>query len=176
MAKARNTKPAVDPIFAVIEAHRRALIARDLALDAFGKAEQEIPSKLQKSYFLSRVCCGEEHDHIVDKDAPEWLEVSRAWIEAMDAEFLAAIELTNIKPATIAGVAAVTAYYTQMMALDPLLAGRTHRRGCRRYRAAVIRDLPDPQLGRGARAHQWYRSRQAGGIALALNPGSNRST
>jgi hypothetical protein len=119
MPKARNTKPAVDPIFAAIEAHRRALIARDLALDAFGKAEQEIPSELRKSYFLSRRRCGEEHDHIVDTDAQEWLEVSRAWIEAMDAEFLAAIELTNIKPATIAGVAAVTAYYTQMMALDP---------------------------------------------------------
>jgi predicted alpha/beta hydrolase len=45
MAKARNTKPAVDPIFAAIEAHRRMTAVRYPILEAMGNIEDGLPER-----------------------------------------------------------------------------------------------------------------------------------
>jgi hypothetical protein len=114
MTKARNTKPAVDPIFAAIEAHKAAVIAHEVACDAHAQAEEGIPWERRKSFFLSRVCCGDEHDHFVNTDAPEWLAVAMAYVDALDAEISTAIALTNIHATTIPGLMAVTVYVSNL--------------------------------------------------------------
>ena len=77
MSKAtQNTKSVIDPVFAAIEAHKAAVIAHELALDAHAQAEEVIPWELRRSFFLSRVYCGDHQDHIVKTDAPEWLRLA----------------------------------------------------------------------------------------------------
>jgi hypothetical protein len=118
MSKAtQNTKSVIDPVFAAIEAHKAAVIAHELALDAHAQAEETIPWELRRSFFLSRVYCGDDQDHVVETDAPEWLAVARAYVAAMDADLSTAIALTNVLATTIPGVMAVTAYCAELTAL-----------------------------------------------------------
>jgi hypothetical protein len=45
MAKARNTKRVVDPIFAVIDGHRRALAAHELIIDRYVSTPFDAPER-----------------------------------------------------------------------------------------------------------------------------------
>ena len=93
MAKARNTKPAVDPIFAVVEAHRRELaIYEPIARKLNNAARDGLPDDALE----------EEHDAAAEEMCP----LHKALHDAM--------------PATAAGRRALRAYMKEVDANDIL--------------------------------------------------------
>jgi hypothetical protein len=77
-----------DPIFAAIEAHRRAAAARYPVLEAMMATRD---------------------------DAPERRAMEAAHDKAVAVEMAATVRLRKIQPTTIAGVMAVTAYFAEHM-------------------------------------------------------------
>jgi hypothetical protein len=86
LSATQSTK--ADPIFAAIEAHRRATAARYPILELMG---------------------------ITRDDAPERCAMMVAHDKAGDVEVKATVKLRKILPTTIAGVMAVTAYFVEHM-------------------------------------------------------------
>jgi hypothetical protein len=84
----KNTKPAADPIFAAIDAHRRATAVSYPIL-----------------YKIGRPRVG----------APGLHAMQLAFDKAADVEKKATVKLRKIQPTTIAGVAAVMAYFVEFI-------------------------------------------------------------
>jgi len=96
-----------DPIFAAIEAHRRANEATNALLREHSDLEEKLPKEISQS----RITAWEEK--IVETDAPEWIASERALMAAHDAEIDAALELASVSPKTTAGAAAILAYVVE---------------------------------------------------------------
>ena len=107
MTKATNTNTtiATDPILAAIEAHKAAIVARDLVFDRHSALDRELP--VEKCH--SVITTWEEI--IVETDDPRWIACERALADAHDAEADAAIALVTVKPTTPGGLLAPLLQY-----------------------------------------------------------------
>ncbi len=83
---AQNMKPVADPVFAAIEARKAAVIARQPVSDKY---------------------------MITSFDAPEWNLIVIETEALFAAERAVEIELTKIKPTSVAGAMALLVYYTE---------------------------------------------------------------
>jgi hypothetical protein len=86
----------VDPIFAAIDAHRRATAARYPILEKMGCTRDGVPE---------RWAMEDAHD------------------EAVDVEVAATVKLRKTQPTSLAGVMAVTAYFVEHRDLYPFWIG-----------------------------------------------------
>ena len=93
-----------DPIFAAIEAHRKAALAFKSAIDENYALECELPRDQRKS----SVTAWEET--IVETDDPRWIASERAIRTASDAETDAACELLDVLPTTLSGIITLLRY------------------------------------------------------------------
>jgi hypothetical protein len=93
-----------DPIFAAIEAHRRALETTNKILREGARLEETLPKELQQTDLRDL------DDPIFETDAPVWIASERAVIAAFEAETDAQLALVSISPTTAGGVRAVLAY------------------------------------------------------------------
>jgi hypothetical protein len=113
-AAAQSSNAEADPIFAAIEAHRRAIAAHNDAVCAESALEQSLPRDRRRS----RITASEEN--IVENDDPRWLDAIRVrWVAANTMDDLA-IDLLNVMPTTTGGVEALLRYFAhQEEALFP---------------------------------------------------------
>jgi hypothetical protein len=103
IAGARSSDTEADPIFAAIEAHRRAIAAHGDAVSAESALEQSLPD--------DRRLTDAWEDKIVETDDPRWPVALRAVSAASSAMDDAAIDLVNIEPTTVAGVEGLLRYF-----------------------------------------------------------------
>jgi hypothetical protein len=93
---AARTRPSsdaeADPIFAAIEAHRRAITAHENALNAESRLDESLSDE-QKS------------------DDPRWLAATKATWEASRVMDVVAIDLLNTELTTVAGIEALLRYF-----------------------------------------------------------------
>jgi hypothetical protein len=90
-----------DPIFAAIEAHRRAAAAHDEAVDLEMALEASLPDDQRQS-------CGET---ILETDDPRWPAALRAVSAAWNTMDDQAINLLRTEPSTSAGIEALLRYF-----------------------------------------------------------------
>jgi hypothetical protein len=93
-----------DPIFATIEAHRKAAAALTATVNCNCRLEEKLGGG--KAY---------------DGDAPEWIASNKAETSAWRAAESAALRLVRVAPTTVQGAAALLAYYADTA---------DHDRGC----------------------------------------------
>jgi hypothetical protein len=95
----------VDPIFAAVEAHRRAVAAHGEAVDTEMALEESLPDDRRRSL----ITIWEEK--IVETDDPRWIASERARRAAVDTVDDLAMNLVKIEPTTIAGIEALLRYF-----------------------------------------------------------------
>jgi len=118
----------VDPIFAAIEAHKRAYDARSAEIVKTEAYEAAIPAERRKTWRID--------EGVFDTDNPDWLAHVRTMDELRDHESEAECALASIVPTTTAGVCALLKYAAEVEArgiswpdlIDPDDES-THRRG-----------------------------------------------
>src|SRR5262245_15984350 len=93
-----------DPIFAAIEAHRRAEVEFSAAVGRLSDLENELPKERRRSEVNMGVLA------IVSEDDPRWIELQRTVMATSKITDEAATELLNTLPTTLAGVVAVLRY------------------------------------------------------------------
>jgi hypothetical protein len=114
VASAQSSGVEADPIFAAIEAHRRAVATHDETVGVESALEVGLPADQTRS----RVRAWEET--IVEGDDPRWVAAVRTRWNASELMDDAGIGLLNTEPATVAGVEALLRYFaTQEDALFP---------------------------------------------------------
>jgi len=94
----------LDPIFAAIDAHRRAEAEFSAALGRLSDLENELPEERRRSEIKMGVLA------IVLQDDPLWIQLQRTVLAASKIADEAATQLLNTRPTTLAGVAAVLRY------------------------------------------------------------------
>jgi len=94
---------ADDPIFAAIERHRAAWAELERRTSVTIRLENILPPDHRKAHHRDEPSAGEGDD-------PRWTAAMADWSQASDASEDAAAELLTIKPATVAGVAALLDY------------------------------------------------------------------
>jgi hypothetical protein len=104
-ATAQSSAAEADPIFAAIEAHRRAVAAHGEAVDTENALEVSLPDDQSQS----RITVWEET--IVETDDPRWPAAGRARMAASKSMDDLAIDLLNTEPATVAGIEALLRYF-----------------------------------------------------------------
>lgn len=102
----RTPQAEADPIFAGIEAHRRAIAAHSEAVDIEMALEISLPADRRRS----RITRWEKT--IVEGDDPRWSVSEQARMAASNAMDDAAIDLLNIEPTTVAGIEALLRYFS----------------------------------------------------------------
>jgi hypothetical protein len=102
-AAAQSSAAEADPIFAAIEAHRRAIAAHGEAVGVEMALEVSLPD--------DRRLTDAWEDEIVETDDPRWPAALRAVSAASSAMDDAAIDLVNIEPTTVAGVEGLLRYF-----------------------------------------------------------------
>jgi hypothetical protein len=113
-APAQSSAAEADPIFAAIEAHRKAVAAHSEAVGTEMALEISLPADRRRS----RITVWEEK--IVETDDPRWLAAIRAVSAASDSMDDLAINLLNTEPTTVAGIEALLSYFAnQEEALFP---------------------------------------------------------
>jgi hypothetical protein len=95
-----------DPILAAIEAHRAVTVEMYSVLAVQSGLERTLPRDKRQS----SVDAWEEK--IIATDDPRWIKCERAVHATFDAETDAAIELLNVRPATMFGLIALLRYVT----------------------------------------------------------------
>jgi hypothetical protein len=95
-----------DPILAAIEAHRAVTVELHSVLAVQSGLERTLPRDKRQS----SIDAWEEK--IIATDDPRWIECERAVHATFDAETDAAIELLNVRPATMLGLIALLQYVT----------------------------------------------------------------
>jgi hypothetical protein len=95
-----------DPIFAAIEAHRRARAEFLAAIAEHGRCEESIPRDRRQS----NVDAWEEV--IVETDDPRWIAAEKNTKRTSNLMDDRAIDLTTVRPTTIAGFSALLSYVT----------------------------------------------------------------
>jgi len=104
-ATAQSSAAEADPIFAAIEAHRRAVAAHGEAVEPEMALEVSLPDDQRQS----RITVWEEK--IVATDDPRWPAALRARMEASSSMDDLAFDLLNTEPATVAGIEALLRYF-----------------------------------------------------------------
>jgi hypothetical protein len=94
-----------DPMFAAIEAHRRAITAHGDAVSAESALEQSLPNDRRRSVITAW------EETIVESDDPRWPAALRARSEASISMDGLAIDLLNIEATTVAGIEALLRYF-----------------------------------------------------------------
>jgi hypothetical protein len=96
----------VDPIFAAIENHRRALATFEAALREHGDLDESLPAdKTKSSSYAGEIT-------IVETDDPRWIASVRLVDQLSDEEVQAACELVDIRPTTTLGLMRLLRYAT----------------------------------------------------------------
>jgi hypothetical protein len=109
-----------DPIFAAIEAHRKAEAEFGDRVERKCALERVLPDHRCKSNFDS----GKET--IVETDDPRWIAAVREEDEGSDLAREAVVAFATTKPTTIAGVRALLAYFAVVEAIDDGAAWPDH--------------------------------------------------
>jgi hypothetical protein len=104
-ATAQSSAAEADPIFAAIEAHRRAVVAHDQAVGIENSLEESLPDEQRQS----RMKVWEKT--IVETDDPSWIAAVQTRWEASESMDDFAINLLNTEPTTVAGVDALLRYF-----------------------------------------------------------------
>jgi hypothetical protein len=104
-ATAQSRDAAADPIFAAIEAHRRAIATLREAIDTEAALEASLPAERRRS----RITVWE--DTIVETDDPRWPASERSYMAASEAMDDLAIDLLNTKPTSVAGIDALLRHF-----------------------------------------------------------------
>jgi hypothetical protein len=94
-----------DPIFAAIEAHRKAIAAHSEAVGTEGALEESLPDDQQRSVLTVW------REEIVETDDPSWIAAVQTRWEASESMDDLAINLLNTEPTTVAGVDALLRYF-----------------------------------------------------------------
>jgi hypothetical protein len=105
VASAQSSGVEADPIFAAIEAHRRAVATHDETVGTESVLEVGLPADRTRS----RVKAWEET--IVEGDDPRWVAAVRTRWNASELMDDVAIDLLNTQAATVAGVEALLRYF-----------------------------------------------------------------
>lgn len=106
-AGARHSPQAsrrADPIFEVIEEHQRLYAAQLLIIGHHSRLEEELPRDRRRSAVSS------VESKIVDTDDPRWIAAERAVAGGWDEVLNFAVELTDVRPTTLAGIIALLRY------------------------------------------------------------------
>jgi hypothetical protein len=104
-ATALGSDAEADPIFAAIEAHRRAIAAHSEAVGTEDALQASLPDDHQRSVLNVR------REEIVETDDPGWIAAIRArWATSNSMDDLA-IDLINTEPTTVAGIEALLRYF-----------------------------------------------------------------
>jgi hypothetical protein len=104
-ARAAPCPPAPDPVFAAIAAHKAASAALDDACLHMSRLERDIPKERRKEWFDEDRAAGIGAD-----DDPRWTGVLAANRAAFHAETHCAWVLAHVRPASLAGAAALLRY------------------------------------------------------------------
>jgi hypothetical protein len=104
----------IDPIFAAIEAHRRAVACVDEFIVQEGDLEDEIPSEKRRTGWHAGD--GIEGVQIVETDDPRWIAHEVEYKKAAKAEKDATLWLANVFATTPQGVIALLTYAIQQEA------------------------------------------------------------
>jgi hypothetical protein len=104
-ASAQISDAEADPIFAAIEAHRRAVAAHAEAVETETALEVSLPEDQRQSDITAW------EEKIVETDDPRWLAAVRARWEASNSMDDLAIDLLNIEPTTVAGTEALLRHF-----------------------------------------------------------------
>lgn len=94
-------KGADDPIFAAIDAHKRAVAAYNVLCVQQDELEAALPSEKRQTRY---------QDELVETDDPRWLAFQTEMGRLADAEVEAECDLTNVAPTTLKGVIALLDY------------------------------------------------------------------
>jgi len=104
-ATAQSSAAEADPIFAAIEAHRRAIATFEEAVDTEMALEVALPADRRRS------CITRWEEKIVESDDPRWQASERMRATASSATDDSAIQLIVIEPTTLAGIEALLRYF-----------------------------------------------------------------
>jgi hypothetical protein len=102
---AQSSDAEADPIFAAIEAHRRAVAAHGEAVEIEMAVEESLPDNQTQS----RMTVWRET--IVETDDPSWVAAIRTRWETSNSMDDLAFDLLNTEPATVAGIEALLRYF-----------------------------------------------------------------
>ncbi len=94
-----------DPIFAAIDDHRRLYEKLNSLAHRHGELERSIPAERRVAYHVE-----DRGTDAGKNDDPRWTAFQDDYWACSDAEQTSAIELLNIKPTTLQGVAALLLY------------------------------------------------------------------
>jgi hypothetical protein len=130
--------PQADPIFAAIEAHKRAVARWDEIFVQEGRLEDEIPHEKRRTSWYA----GCDSLQIIETDDPRWIAHEVECEKAYEAEEDAMLGLTTVFPATLQGVHHLLTY-----AVRQEIAGN-------RWPTDGLMDEEDPDFPR--RGASWY--------------------
>jgi hypothetical protein len=101
-----------DPIFAAIDAHRKAEAEFHERVDRKCVLEEDLPPRQRKS----------NNDHgeqtIVETDDPRWITAAREEDEGAELAQEAALAFVTTEPTTVAGVCAFLTYFADVEVID----------------------------------------------------------
>ena len=103
--------PAPDPVFAAIAAHKAAYARLDQSCTHLSRMERAIPRERRKEWFDEDRAKGIGAD-----DDPPWTATLAAQRAASDAEAHAAWALAHLRPASLAGAAALLSHAAEFVA------------------------------------------------------------
>jgi hypothetical protein len=121
--------PHADPIFAAIEAHKRAVARWDEIFVQMGRLEDEISHEKRRTAYYA----GCDSLQIIETDDPRWIALNVECENAYEAEQDATLGFTTVFPTTLQGVLDLLTYAVQQEVKGPHLAHRRPhgRRGSR---------------------------------------------
>jgi hypothetical protein len=99
-----------DPIFAAIEAHRKAVKEICIRLDHHCALEEELPPEKCQTNMTPN------NREIVNTDDPRWIAADLAVIEGWDVVDETATTLIDVEPTTQAGITALLNYWAELQA------------------------------------------------------------
>jgi hypothetical protein len=123
-----------DPIFAVIEAHRRSCAETLAAYERQSKVEDELVAVFRVS--------------VREAEAdPRWIAANDAAQEALRVQDDLALKLVNTRPTTVAGAAALLTYYADATTSEDLEIFPNVDVNGRLFESSVSRDGPSRDFG-----------------------------
>jgi hypothetical protein len=96
----------IDPIFAAIDRHKTANAEFERVVRREEQLTETIPAERRRRHYVG----DRDNAEMIASDDPAWTEYMDAWFAASDAANDRALDLLNIAPISIAGVAALLNY------------------------------------------------------------------
>ena len=109
MNKKEDPGTQADPVYAAIDAHRKAHVAHEAAIDREFELEARLPQEKRQSRVDGNGAT------MSATDDPLWMMSELAVRRASDAKFRAACDLLDVRPTTIAGIVALSKYAVDHM-------------------------------------------------------------